>query len=79
MTSNGWDRNFHDPIPTGDGRAIRTLRDAGILGPIFSSAPTPYGRQHCMDADKDLFSLGGVEGLIIFTDDFNRPVQVSTG
>jgi hypothetical protein len=26
----GWSRHFFDPIPTGDGGELRTLRDAGV-------------------------------------------------
>jgi hypothetical protein len=26
----GWSRQFDDPIPTGDGGELRTLRDAGV-------------------------------------------------
>jgi hypothetical protein len=37
----GWSRHFFDPIPTGDGGELRTLRDAGvyILAHLRSRAP----------------------------------------
>src|SRR5580692_4678717 len=35
----GWSRQFDDPIATGDGGALRTLRDAGVY--ILALPPAP--------------------------------------
>jgi hypothetical protein len=40
----GWSRQFDDPIPTGDGGELRTLRDAGVY--ILALPPADAERQH---------------------------------
>ncbi len=40
----GWSRHFDDPIPTGDGGELRSLRDAGVY--ILALPPPQAEREH---------------------------------
>jgi hypothetical protein len=40
----GWSRHFDDPIPTGDGGELRSIRDAGVY--ILALPPPQAEREH---------------------------------
>jgi hypothetical protein len=40
----GWSRQFDDPIPTGDGGELRSLRDAGVY--VLALPPAEAEREH---------------------------------
>src|SRR5260370_8502876 len=40
----GWSRHFDDPIPTGNGGELRSLRDAGVY--ILALPPPQVEREH---------------------------------
>jgi|HubBroStandDraft_3_1064219.scaffolds.fasta_scaffold537256_1 hypothetical protein len=50
----GWSRHFFDPIPTGDGGELRTLRDAGVY--ILALPPAVAEREHWQAAMESLIS-----------------------
>ena len=53
-TKKGWSRQFDDPIQTGDGGELRTLRDAGVF--ILALPPAEAEREHWQIAMEVLIS-----------------------
>jgi hypothetical protein len=54
----GWSRHFFDPIPTGDGAELRTLRDAGLY--ILALPPADAERQIAMEFLISAAEKGGI-------------------
>ena len=50
----GWSRHFFDPIPTGDGDELRSLRDAGVFN--LALPPAEAEREHWQVAMEFLIS-----------------------
>ena len=59
----GWSRHFDDPIPTGDGGELRSLRDAGVY--ILALPPAEAEREHWQIAMKFLISAAEKGGIIM--------------
>jgi hypothetical protein len=59
----GWSRHFFDPIPTGDGSELRTLRDAGIY--ILALPPAEAEREHWQIAMEFLISAAEKGGIVM--------------
>jgi hypothetical protein len=59
----GWFRHFFDPIPTGDGGELRTLRDAGVY--ILALPPAEAEREHWQIAMKLLISAAEKGGIVM--------------
>jgi hypothetical protein len=59
----GWSRQFDDPIPTGDGGELRTLRDAGVY--ILTLPPADAERQHWQVAMEFLISAAEKGGIVM--------------
>ena len=59
----GWSRQFDDPIPTGDGGELRTLRDAGVY--ILALPPADAERQHWQVAMECLISAAEKGGIVM--------------
>jgi hypothetical protein len=56
----GWSRHFFDPIPTGDGGELRTLRDAGVY-----ILPAEAEREHWQIAMEFLISAAEKGGIVM--------------
>ena len=59
----GWSRQFDDPIPTGDGGELRTLRDAGVY--ILALPPAEAEREHWQTAMEVLISAAEKGGIVM--------------
>jgi hypothetical protein len=59
----GWSRQFDDPIPTGDGGELRTLRDAGVY--ILALPPAEAAREHWQIAMECLISAAEHGGIVM--------------
>ena len=59
----GWSRHFFDPIPTGDGGELRTLRDAGVY--ILALPPAEAEREHWQIAMEFLISAVEKGGIVM--------------
>jgi hypothetical protein len=59
----GWSRQFDDPIPTGDGGELRSLRDAGVY--VLALPPAEAERQHWRVAMKCLISAAEKGGIVM--------------
>ena len=59
----GWSRQFDDPIPTGDGGELRSLRDAGIY--VLASPPAEAERRHWQVAMECLISAAEKGGIVM--------------
>ena len=59
----GWSRHFFDPIPTGDGGEVRTLRDAGVY--ILALPPAEAEREHWQTAMEVLISAAEKGGIVM--------------
>jgi hypothetical protein len=59
----GWSRHFFDPIPTGDGGELRTLRDAGVY--ILALPPAEAEREHWQIAMEFLISAAEKGGIVM--------------
>jgi hypothetical protein len=59
----GWSRHFFDPIPTGDGGELRTLRDAGVY--FLALPPTEAEREHWQIAMEFLVSAAEKGGIVM--------------
>jgi hypothetical protein len=59
----GWSRHFFDPIPTGDGAELRTLRDAGVY--ILALPPADAERKHWQIAMEFLISAAEKGGIVM--------------
>jgi hypothetical protein len=62
----GWSRHFFDPIPTGDGGELRTLRDAGVY--ILALPPAEAEREHWQIAMECLISAAENGGIVMMAD-----------
>jgi hypothetical protein len=61
--TKSWSRQFDDPIPTGDGGELRTLRDAGVY--ILALPPADAERQHWQVAMECLISAAEKGGIVM--------------
>ena len=59
----GWSRQFDDPIPTGDGTELRTLRDASVY--ILAPPPAEAEREHWQIAMEFLISAVEKGGIVM--------------
>jgi hypothetical protein len=59
----GWSRHFFDPIPTGDGTELRTLRDASVY--ILALPPAEAEREHWQIAMEFLISAAENGGIVM--------------
>jgi hypothetical protein len=59
----GWSRQFDDPIPTGDGGELRTLRDAGVC--ILALPPAEAEREYWQVAMECLISAAEKGGIVM--------------
>jgi hypothetical protein len=59
----GWSRHFFDPIPTGDGSELRSLRDAGVY--ILALPPAEAEREHWQIAMEFLISAAEKGGIVM--------------
>ena len=59
----GWSRLFFDPIPTGDGGELRTLRYAGVY--ILALSPAEAEREHWQIAMEVLISAAEKGGIVM--------------
>jgi hypothetical protein len=59
----GWSRHFFDPIPTGDGGELRSLRDAGVF--ILALPPAKAEREHWQVAMEFLISAAERGGVVM--------------
>jgi hypothetical protein len=59
----GRSRHFFDPIPTGDGAELRTLRDAGLY--ILALPPADAERKHWQIAMEFLISAAEKGGIVM--------------
>ena len=59
----GWSRHFFDPIPTGAGGELRTLRDAGVY--ILALPPAEAEREHWQIAMEFLISAAEKGGIVM--------------
>jgi hypothetical protein len=59
----GWSRHFFDPIPTGEGGELRTLRDAGVY--ILALPPAEAEREHWQIAMEFLISAAEKGGIVM--------------
>jgi len=59
----GWSRHFFDPIPTGDGTELRTLRDATVY--ILARPPAEAEREHWQIAMEFLISAAENGGIVM--------------
>jgi hypothetical protein len=59
----GWSRQFDDPIPTGDGGELRSLRDAGVY--ILALPPAEAEREHWQTAMEVLISAAEKGGIVM--------------
>jgi hypothetical protein len=57
----GWSRHFFDPIPTGDGGELRTLRDAGYP----CAPPAEAEREHWQIVMECLISAAEKGGIVM--------------
>ena len=64
----GWSRQFDDPIPTGDGGELRTLRDAGVY--ILALPPAEAEREYWQVAMECLISAAMLDpqATLVITD-----------
>ena len=58
-----WSRQFDDPIPTGDGGELRSLRDAGVY--VLALPPAEAEREHWQVAMEFLISAGENGGIVM--------------
>ena len=59
----GWSGHFFDPIPTGDGGELRTLRDAGVY--ILALSPAEAEREHWQIAMEFLIAAAEKGGIVM--------------
>jgi hypothetical protein len=59
----GWSRHFFDPIPTGDGGELRTLRGAGVY--ILALPPAEAECEHWQIAMEFLISAAEKGGIVM--------------
>jgi hypothetical protein len=59
----GWSRQFDDPIPTGDGGELRSLRDAGVY--VLALPPAEAERRHWQVAMELLISAAEKGGILM--------------
>ena len=59
----GWSRQFDDPIPTGDGGELRSLRDAGVC--VLALPPAEAEREHWQVAMAFLISAAEKGGIVM--------------
>src|SRR6202142_2498402 len=59
----GWSRQFDDPISTGDGGELRTLRDAGVY--ILALSPAEAEREHWQIAMEFLIAAAEKGGIVM--------------
>jgi hypothetical protein len=59
----GWSRQFDDPIPTGDGGELRSLRDAGVY--VLALPPAEAEREHWQVAMEFLISAAEHGGIVM--------------
>jgi hypothetical protein len=59
----GWSRQFDDPIATGDGGELLTLRDAGVY--ILTLPPGQAEREHRQIAMEQLISAAEHGGIVM--------------
>ena len=58
-----WSRQFDDPIPTGDGSELRSLRDAGIY--VLALSPAEAEPEHWQIAMEFLISAAEKDGRVM--------------
>jgi hypothetical protein len=66
MAATGWGRVFDDPIPLPDGRALRTLRDAGHYVTALSKAD--QGKPHWQTAADELMMAAERGGILMLAE-----------